>query len=389
VRGRDEYAFDAYQNIVKKYPRSQNYEDVLWRQYEIANRFLGGEFFRVFWGYLPLYPSMDETAKMYGKIVDSGPYSSVAPHAQLRIGAAREKQKDYEAAVRAYEAAADRYHNQPAIAADAMYRAALSYQKQATTSEYDQGTASKAIAAYTDFMTFYPEDKRVAEAQKAVVILKAEQVRGNFGIAQYYEKNKQWTGAVVYYNEVLQMDPNSPYAAQARPPVKMRLPAIFLVGAAALLAGCAGYHFGPVDGGVAREKSIEVLPFNNQTLQPRLGDAVTQALRERLQVDVTYHLATHGPGDVVVSGVITRYHRQGLSYLNQDATTTQNYRVDIVAHVVARERATGKILLDKNVNAYALVNVGNDLASSERQAAPLLAEDLARNIAELLTDGAW
>jgi hypothetical protein len=169
----------------------------------------------------------------------------------------------------------------------------------------------------------------------------------------------------------------------------MRLPAIFLVGAAALLAGCAGYHLGPVDGGVAREKSIEVLPFNNQTLQPRLGDAVTQALRERLQVDVTYHLATHGPGDVVVSGVITRYHRQGLSYLNKDATTTENYRVNIVAHVVVRERASGKLLLEKNVGAYALVSVGTDLASSERQASPLLAEDLARNIAGLLTDGAW
>jgi Lipopolysaccharide-assembly len=170
----------------------------------------------------------------------------------------------------------------------------------------------------------------------------------------------------------------------------MRPPGFFLAGAAAvLLAGCAGYHLGPVNGGVAREKSIEVLPFNNQTLQPRLGDAVTQALRERLQVDVTYHLTTQGSGDVVVSGVITRYHRQGLSYLTKDATTTLNYRVDMVAHVVARERATGKTLLDKNVNAYTLVNVGADLASSERQASPLLAEDLARNIAELLTDGAW
>jgi outer membrane protein assembly factor BamD len=224
MQGRDEKAFDSYQNIVKKYPRSDKYEDVLWRQYEIANRFLGGEFFRIFWGYLPLYPSMDETAKMYGKIVDSGPYSAVAPHAQLRIGAAREKQSDYEAAVTAYETAADRYHNQPAIAADAMYRTAFSYQKQATTSEYDQSMAAKAIAAYTDFMTFYPDDKRVAAAQKAVVSLKAEQVRGNFGIAQYYEKNKQWTGAVVYYNEVLQMDPSSPYAAQARQRIEVLKP---------------------------------------------------------------------------------------------------------------------------------------------------------------------
>jgi hypothetical protein len=170
----------------------------------------------------------------------------------------------------------------------------------------------------------------------------------------------------------------------------MRRPELFaMVAVTGLLAGCASYHLGPVNGAVAGERSIEVLPFNNQTLQPRLGDAVTQALRERLQTDATYHLATHGPGDVVVSGVITRYNREGLSYLNNDVTTTENYRVGVIAHVIARERATGKVLLDKNVNGYTLIHVGTDLADSERQSLPLLAEDLARNITELLTEGAW
>jgi len=170
----------------------------------------------------------------------------------------------------------------------------------------------------------------------------------------------------------------------------MRPLKIFTMCAAAMLsAGCAAYHFGPVNGESAGEKSIEVLPFNNQTLQPRLGDAVTQALRERLQADATYHLTTHGDGDVVVTGVITHYDRQGLSYLNNDVTTTENYRVGIIAHVIARDRETGKVLLDKNVNGYTFVHVGMDLADAERQAAPLLAGDLARNIAELLTEGAW
>ena len=168
-----------------------------------------------------------------------------------------------------------------------------------------------------------------------------------------------------------------------------RLELFALVAAAGVLAGCAGYHLGPVNGVIAGEKSIEILPFNNQTLQPRLGDVVTQALRERLQTDGTYHLATHGPGDVVVSGVITRYNREGLSYLNNDVTTTENYRVGAIAHVVVRERATGKLLLEKNVNGYTLIHVGTDLADSERQSLPLLAEDLARNITELITEGAW
>ena len=41
----------------------------------------------------------------------------MAPHAQLRVGAAREKQKHYPEAVKAYERAADRYHDRPVIAA--------------------------------------------------------------------------------------------------------------------------------------------------------------------------------------------------------------------------------------------------------------------------------
>ena len=80
---------------------------------------------------------------------------------------------------------------------------------------------------------------------------------------------------------------------------------------------------------------------------------------------------------------------QGVSFLRTDVTTAENYRVEITAHVTARDRATGKVLLDKNVNGYTLVQVGTDLADAERQSLPLLAEDLARNITALLTEGAW
>jgi len=170
----------------------------------------------------------------------------------------------------------------------------------------------------------------------------------------------------------------------------MRALKFFLPGlAAVLLAGCASYHLGSVNGDVAGDKTVEVVPFNNQTLQPRLGDAVTQALRERLQVDGTYRLTTSEPGDLVISGVIRSYNRESLGFLNRDAATTQNYRVGVTVHVVIRERVSQKLLLDRDVKGHTLVNVGPDFASSERQAAPLLAADLAQNITELLTEGAW
>jgi outer membrane protein assembly factor BamD len=151
--------------------------------------------------------------------VKDGPFSEIAPQAQMKIGTAREKQRNYPDAAKAYETAADRYHDRPQVAADAMYRAGLAYQKQAETAEYDQSTAGQAIATFTDFMTLFPDDPRVPEAQKIIASLKTEQARGNFTIGQYYEKQKKWVSAKIYYNEVVNLllaEPNSTYASLAR-----------------------------------------------------------------------------------------------------------------------------------------------------------------------------
>jgi len=47
------------------------------------------------------------------------------------------------------------------------------------------------------------------------------------------------------------------------------------------------------------------------------------------------------------------------------------------------------VLFEQPVTGSTLIRVGTDLASSERQALPLLAGDLARNVAALLVDGSW
>ena len=218
ARGFDERAFKAYQKLLDTYPKSVHYEDVLQRQFEIANRFLAGERFKL-WGYIPFFPSMDKTAELFDKIVKNGPYSDIAPRAQLKIGEAREKQSNYPDAVKAYERAADRYNDRPAVAADALFRQALAYFKQAATAEYDQNTAAQAIAVFGDFMETYPADPRVPEAQKMIGQLRTEQARGSFETAKFYANNKRWKSAQIYYNEVVSLllnEPEAPYAVQAR-----------------------------------------------------------------------------------------------------------------------------------------------------------------------------
>jgi hypothetical protein len=78
-----------------------------------------------------------------------------------------------------------------------------------------------------------------------------------------------------------------------------------------------------------------------------------------------------------------------MSYASGDVATGTDYRVGITAQVTAREVTTGKTIVDRPVTGYTIVRVGNDLTSSERQAMPLLAQDLAKNITSLLADGSW
>jgi len=156
----------------------------------------------------------------------------------------------------------------------------------------------------------------------------------------------------------------------------------------ALVAGCAGYQLGPTNGLVAGDKKIQITPFLNHTLEPRLGDAVTTAVRQRIQRDGTYRLGTQGDADIVVTGVVTKYTRHELNFLPHDVLTVQDFKVSVVAQITARDVATGHTTNWTNT-AYTLVRVGSDLTSSERQAMPVLADELAKNVADSLVDGSW
>jgi hypothetical protein len=155
------------------------------------------------------------------------------------------------------------------------------------------------------------------------------------------------------------------------------------------LTGCAGYRLGPTNGATAGAKSVQVVPFSNQTMEPRLGEAVTAQMRRELQRDGTYHLTSRDDGDIIVSGVIVTYLRIPLAFQPTDALTVTDYGVKLVAQVTARERSSGKVILNERVVGSTLVIVGSDLTSAERQALPLLAADFAKNATARLVQGAW
>jgi hypothetical protein len=153
--------------------------------------------------------------------------------------------------------------------------------------------------------------------------------------------------------------------------------------------GCAGYRLGPTNPDMTGGKTVQVQYFQNQTIEPRLVEAVNQNLRQCLQQDGSLKLDTHGDADIVVSGTLLEFERRPMSFQPKDVITVTDYEVRLKARVKAVERSTGRVLFERVVTGRTTESVGTDLASAERQSVPLLAQDLARNITTLLVEGAW
>jgi hypothetical protein len=161
------------------------------------------------------------------------------------------------------------------------------------------------------------------------------------------------------------------------------------LGCALALAGCGGYRLGPTNPELTQGKTIQVQFFENRTIEPRLPEALSQALRKQLQQDGSYRLGTQNDADVIVRGVIVDYERRPLSYQPTDVVTAKDYEIRLICQMTAVERSSGRVLIDRRVRGRTSLRAGTDLVSAERQALPLLAEDWARNATVLLTEGAW
>ena len=154
-------------------------------------------------------------------------------------------------------------------------------------------------------------------------------------------------------------------------------------------SGCVGYVAGPTNGLPAGSRSVRVELFENQTLEPRLVVEVNRALKRNLQQDGTYTLETRGNADLVVRGQLTEFLRSGVSYVPGDSLTVQDYNMQLKARITVTDTITGAVVYQGEMVGNSTVRVGNDLASGQRQAIPLIADQLARQTTSIIVDGQW
>jgi outer membrane protein assembly factor BamD len=211
--GKLQLAFSEYQALVQKYPRSPDFEAALQAQYAIGKAYLDGKRVDIYG--VPTLPSMGKAQEMFHKIVTNAPYGKIAPLAQFGIGQALEKSGSITATVNAYQEVVDRYPNSD-VAPSAMYQIGYVYFQASRATGYDETAAVRAQEAFEDFLLKFPNSEKVPQAQDNLKVLQNRKSNNSYNIARFYDKQKNYKAAYVYYNEVIEQQPDSPDAARAK-----------------------------------------------------------------------------------------------------------------------------------------------------------------------------
>jgi outer membrane protein assembly factor BamD len=206
-------AADSFRELVERYPSSPNFEEAIEGQFRAGELYLNGKKLKVLG--IPIASALDRAVTIFANVVRTAPYGKYTARAQFDIGLAREKQGANDAAIQAYQAVVDKFPNEP-VAVDAQYQIGYIWFTAAQRGTKDAAAAANAKTAFQDFLFHYPKSEKAAQARANLDILEHKQTANSYKVAKFYDKQKYYRAAVIYYNEVIRQQPGSEESNEAK-----------------------------------------------------------------------------------------------------------------------------------------------------------------------------
>ena len=165
----------------------------------------------------------------------------------------------------------------------------------------------------------------------------------------------------------------------------MRLLPILL--AAFLLAGC-GYKLGEIRPTPMRSvRTLAVPTFKNRTYEPRVEVLLADTLIKQLQQDGTYTIVSDNTADAILNCTLEKIERRSLRSVQNNVLATSEFGISLEVHYRVTDRVTGIALMEGRVRGNASFFADNDLQTTERQAIPVAAHNLALEMTTRLAEG--
>jgi len=204
-------AYQAFQKVIDKYPFSERIQEIIEREYKIAEAFISGEKRKALGLTLPVE---NPAIEILTKVVENSTYGPLAPKAQYKLGVVLKGLLRYYEAEDAFNKVISNYPNsewvEPSKFQIASCRAAVS-----RGADYDQGAAEEAKQKFEDFVKEHPDAVLTLDAEKNIGQLRDKEAESNYNAAKFYEKQKEYDSAKIYYNDIINNYPDSPWEEKA------------------------------------------------------------------------------------------------------------------------------------------------------------------------------
>ncbi len=206
-------AAQLFRWVVEQYPSSPHFDEAIEGQFRIGEIYLAGKKLKLLG--IPFGSSMDRAAEIFAAVVRTAPYGKYTARAQFDIGLAREKQGANDAAIEAYQAVVTKFPKEP-VAADAQYQIGYIWFTAARAGTKDEAATTNARTGFQDFLFRYPNSEKAAQARSNLQMLERKQTVSSYQVAKFYDKQKNYRAAVIYYNEVIRQEPGSTESERAK-----------------------------------------------------------------------------------------------------------------------------------------------------------------------------
>ncbi len=207
------FAYENYQKTAENYPYTHRMEEIIEREYNIAQVMQKSESPRIM--ELELSLSLDRASIIYGKIVDNssfGPYAVRSLYAQADCF---RRMRHYNKAIEAYERIVNDYPDSNLVP-EAKYQMAYTRYEASLDPEYDQESTDEALQEFQELSKNTAVPAIREQAIKVLDELKIKKAESIMKIGNFYERQGKRTSALIYYQDVINRFDGTPAAEEAK-----------------------------------------------------------------------------------------------------------------------------------------------------------------------------
>lgn len=206
-------SFQNYQKTLENYPYTKRLDEIIERQYNIANIFQSQQSPKFMEFELSL--SLEKAVEVYKKVADNSPFGVYADQAMMKAAECYRRMKKYNEAMEMYEKIIND-HPESKYVTEAKYQLAYTRYEASLNPEYDQESTDAALKQFKQIQQTTSVPSVAKETDKLVGALKEKKAESMMKIAQFYERQGRPDSAVIYYQQVVTGYPDTKSATAAQ-----------------------------------------------------------------------------------------------------------------------------------------------------------------------------